>query len=118
MVLWAAVQCSCVLLAWAMLGWTSLVGMRDVRARIARVEAGRRSARRRSTAPYGPYFAAKKSCFSVRLRTRPLRPFGVSGWGLGRAWSASGSGSPYNCARGGETFHMRFWSPTASPWWW
>jgi hypothetical protein len=47
-VLWAAVQCSCVLFAWVMLGWAALVGSRDARERIARVEAGRRSAQRKA----------------------------------------------------------------------
>eukprot|EP00966_Prymnesium_polylepis_P274456 6341416-Prymnesium_polylepis.1 len=45
-VLWAAVPCSCVLLAWVMLGWAALPGGRArciVGTRIARVGAGRRS---------------------------------------------------------------------------
>ena len=60
MVLWAAVQCSCVLLAWVMLGLASLAGMRGTCARIARAGAGRRSARRKALRHLGSVCCEKE----------------------------------------------------------
>ena len=54
-----AVLWSCVLVAWGVLGRGSVMGVRNMRPRFARVGAGQRSARRRAQRHMGPYFSQK-----------------------------------------------------------
>ena len=64
---WAAVLCSCVLPAWAVLGWAALVATRDARVRIVRVGAGRRSAWRRALRHWALLCCQKVVFFRPRL---------------------------------------------------
>jgi hypothetical protein len=67
-VLWAAMHCSCALIAWVTCRWAVLMGVRGTGAWIGRAGAGRRLAWRRAQRYLGLFCSPKVSFFNIKSK--------------------------------------------------